>query len=190
MIESVNRAFADAVDLITKMSDWRLVDKIDEVAQVITFCFLNNGTLLVAGNGGSASQAEHIAGEFVGKFYIDRPALPAIAITCPTAALTAVANDYGYDNVFERQVEAFGKSGDVLLVLTTSGISKNVIKACDKANLMGITTIALTGEKNTVLHDKCTYSISVPSSDTPRVQEAHIMIGHIIAQIVEDTIFG
>ena len=190
MIEFVNRAFSDTLDLITKMSDQYFVEEIHEVAKIITSCFLKKHKLLICGNGGSASEAEHIAGEFVGKFYFDRPALPAIALTCSTAALTAVANDYGYENVFERQVEAFGKKGDVLLVLTTSGNSKNIIKACDKAKSMGITSIAMTGENRTVLHDKCTYSILVPSSDTPRIQEAHLMIAHIIAQIVEDAVFG
>ena len=141
--------------------------------------------LLIFGNGGSAADSQHIAAEFVGRFRIERKALPALALTTNTSTLTALANDYGYDISFKRQLEALGNKNDVALAISTSGNAKNVIEAAKKAKEMGIKTIALTGKDGGALAKLCDISIIVNSKDTARIQEAHILIGHIIAEIVE-----
>ena len=183
MIEEKIRESARLMEKIAL--DVELCGIIKEVAYVITDALTVGKKVLIAGNGGSASQAEHIAGEFVGKFYKERKALPCLSLTGPTACLTAVANDYGYKNVFTRQLEAFGNSGDVFIGLTTSGSSKNIMRAVNYCDELGIATVVLTGSNITELHVVSDYSIVIPSNDTPRVQECHILIGHIIAELVE-----
>ena len=159
---------------------------LSDMASQEDVCSLISGNkLMFAGNGGSASQAEHIAGEFVGRFLKERRALPAMSLTGPSSSITAIANDYGYENAIVRQLEAFGKPGDVLIVLSTSGESKNLIKACEYAKKHYIDTVALVGEKPSTISKMCGYTICVPSTSTPRIQEAHIVIGHIIAEKVE-----
>lgn len=144
--------------------------------------------ILLFGNGGSASQAEHIAGELVGKFYKIRKALPAISLTTSSAIITAIANDVTFDEIFSRQIEALAKEGDVAICLSTSGNSKNVIKAMEKANQLGLYTVALTGSIGGKLKDIAKLCIKVPSQDTPRIQEMHILLGHILCEIIEEAL--
>lgn len=162
------------------------VANIEKAASVIISSFKKGGKLLICGNGGSAADAQRIAAEFVGRFKKERKALPAIAFTTNTSILTAIANDYGYDFVFKRQVEALAKRNDVLLGISTSGNSKNILEAVKLANKMGIVTISLTGNGGGKLAKLAKLSIIVPSKNTPRIQESHIAIGHIICELVED----
>lgn len=145
--------------------------------------------LLIAGNGGSAADAQHIAAEFVSRFNFDRPGLPALALTTDTSILTAVGNDYGYDQLFRRQIEANGVAGDVFLGISTSGNSPNILQALEAARLKGITTIGLTGQHGGSMRELCDHCLCVPSGDTPRIQEAHILIGHTICGMVELALF-
>ena len=145
--------------------------------------------LLIAGNGGSAADAQHIAAEFVSRFNFDRPGLPALALTTDTSILTAVGNDYGYDQLFRRQIEANGVAGDVFLGISTSGNSPNILQALEGARLKGITTIGLTGQQGGSMRELCDHCLCVPSGDTPRIQEAHILIGHTICGMVELALF-
>ena len=149
----------------------------------------NGGQLLLCGNGGSAADAQHLATELVSRFYKERKALNAEALTVNTSALTAIANDYDYSRVFARQIEAKGKKGDVLLGITTSGSSENIIEAFRTAKKQKMTTIAFVGNKSEKIKDVADIIISVPSTDTPRIQEIHIMIGHIVCECVEKLMF-
>ena len=151
-------------------------------------CLKNGGKILIMGNGGSAADAQHIAAEFVGKFLKERRALPAIALHTNTSSLTAIANDYSYDDVFARQIEAFAKPGDVVIGISTSGNSRNVLKAIEKANELSCLTVGLTGRSGGKLKDAAKLVIRVDSDSTPLIQEAHITIGHILSNIVEDLI--
>ena len=161
-----------------------------EVAKEITKALKTNKKVLLCGNGGSAADAQHIAAELSGKFYLDREPLFAEALHTNTSFLTAVANDYSYEEVFARAVKAKGEKGDILIAISTSGNSRNVIEAIKTANKLGIITIGLTGKTGGEMKDICQYLIKVPSEDTPRIQESHILIGHIICEIVEKEIFG
>ena len=163
--------------------------KIEFVTSQIVNCYKQGGTVYFCGNGGSAADAQHIAAELSGRFYYDRPPLAAEALHVNTSYLTAVANDYSYDEIYARYIRGVAKKGDVLVGISTSGNSKNIIKAFDAANELGAITIALTGESGGKMIDIANTTINVPSSDTPRIQESHIMIGHIICQYVESEIF-
>jgi D-sedoheptulose 7-phosphate isomerase len=163
---------------------------IERVAKEILNAFKNQKKVLLCGNGGSAADAQHIAAELSGKFYLDREPLFAEALHCNTSFLTAVANDYSFEDVFARAVKAMGKKGDILIGISTSGNSENVIRAIKVANKMGMITVGLTGKTGGKMKDICHYLIRVPSTDTPRIQEAHILIGHIICEIVEKEIFS
>jgi len=167
-----------------------LLDIIKKVTDEIIKTFRNGGKVLFCGNGGSAADAQHLAAELSGKFYMDRDPLFAEALHVNTSYLTAVANDYSYDEVFSRLVKAKGKKGDILIGISTSGNSKNVINAIEIANKLEMITVGLTGEFGGKMKNICKYLIDVPSKDTPRIQEAHIMIGHIICEIVEQELFG
>ena len=162
---------------------------IEKAAAAIIDSLKKGGKLLIFGNGGSAADSQHIAAELVGRFKKERKALPAIALTTDTSALTAIANDYGYDAVFSRQLEALGCKGDVALGISTSGNSKNVIEAFKKARSLGLKTIALAGSDGGSMKDEADISIIVDSKDTPRVQESQAMIGHILCGLIEDNIF-
>jgi len=166
-----------------------LLSKISQVSQEIINAFKNDKKVLFCGNGGSAADAQHIAAELSGRFYFDREPLFAEALHVNTSYLTAVANDYSYDEVFSRLVKAKGRAGDILIGISTSGNSKNVIKAIEVANEKGMITIGMTGKTGGKMKEICKYLINVPSTDTPRIQEAHIMIGHIICEIVEKVLF-
>lgn len=163
---------------------------IEEVAKEIIKAFKKDKKVLLCGNGGSAADAQHIAAELSGKFYLDRKPLFAEALHANTSFLTAVANDYSYSEVFKRAVESCGKRGDILIGISTSGKSENIIKAIRVANQRGMITIGLTGKDGGKLASLCNYLIKVSSNDTPRIQESHILIGHIICEIVEKKIFG
>ncbi|MCK9156092.1 MAG: D-sedoheptulose 7-phosphate isomerase [Paludibacteraceae bacterium] len=167
-----------------------LMDQIARAAEVTTNAYRNGKKTLLAGNGGSAADAQHIAGEFVSKFYFDRPGIPSVAITTDTSILTAIGNDYGFERLFARQVEAQGNTGDVFIGISTSGNSANILRALEVCREKGIFTICLTGESGGKMKDACDICIKVPSSETPRIQESHIMIGHIICCIVEENMFG
>ncbi|MER3446958.1 MAG: phosphoheptose isomerase [Candidatus Dadabacteria bacterium] len=160
------------------------------VSDEICKAFKGGKKVLLCGNGGSAADAQHIAAELSGRFYIDRPPLFAEALHVNTSYLTAVANDYSYDEVYARLLGAKGRRGDVLIGISTSGDSKNVIRAVETANDMEIVTVGLTGKTGGKISHLCKYLIRVPSTDTPRIQESHILIGHIICEIVEAELFG
>src|ERR1700691_5037591 len=168
---------AEIISVVARASE-RLVDTFSKGNKVLLF-----------GNGGSAADAQHIAAEFVGRFAFDRPALPALALNVNTSCITAIGNDYGFDLVFSRQLEALGRSGDVAVGITTSGKSPNILRAMATANKMGLHTVGLTGSAVKDLKDAVEYCVGVPSTETPRIQECHILIGHIISELVEQTIF-
>ena len=167
-----------------------LSDTIAEAAQIILNAYRAGKKVLLIGNGGSAADAQHIAAELAGRFKLERAGLPAIALTTNTSTLTAVANDYGYDRVFSRQLEALANDKDVLIAITTSGTSPNILKAAEMAHSKGVTVIGLTGATGGKLKDMADLTIMVPSDDTARIQEAHITIGHIICHLVEKGLFS
>lgn len=170
-------------------ADEVLHDQIQRVVEKIVDCLRAGGKLLIAGNGGSAADAQHLAGEFVSRFNYDRPGLPAIALTTDTSILTAIGNDYGYERLFERQVQALGRAGDVFLGISTSGNSVNVVSAFQQARSMGMFTVGLTGQHEGKMHGLCDLCLCMPSSETPKIQEGHIAVGHIICGLVESTLF-
>jgi len=163
---------------------------LEDCVNVVVSAFKNGNKILFCGNGGSAADAQHLAAEFSGRFYIDRDALPAEALHCNTSYLTAVANDYSYDDIYSRIVKGIGKKGDVLIGLSTSGNSKNILKAFETAKEKEIVTIGFTGEAGGKMKPLSDYLLNVPSSDTPRIQESHILLGHIICQLVEEKYFA
>lgn len=167
-----------------------LILLIKEVSEKAIEVYRNGKKILLAGNGGSAADAQHIAGEFVSRFYFDRPGLPSIALTTDSSIMTSIGNDYGYENLFSRQVQANGVEGDMFIGISTTGNSPNVIKALEECKKKGIITVGLTGLTGGNMADLCDYCIKVPSNETPRIQESHILIGHIICAIVEEAIFG
>ena len=160
-----------------------------EVAERIIRAYREGKKVLLFGNGGSAADAQHIAAEFVGRFYLDRPALPAQALTVDTSSLTAIGNDYAYELVFARQIEAFGRAGDVAIGISTRGNSRNVIEALRAAKQKGMVAAGMTGESGGQVKAEVDYCICVPSRDTPRIQEAHILVGHILCELVEQALF-
>ena len=171
------------------LSDALLVERIKEVAHVMVKALRNGNRVLWCGNGGSAADAQHLAAELSGRFYYDRPPLNSEALHCNTSYITAVGNDYGYDLIYSRMIDGATRPGDVLVGISTSGNSKNICNAFDKARQNQVITIAMTGATGGEMKNKADYLLNVPSCDTPRIQESHIMIGHIICQIVEAEIF-
>ena len=172
------------------LEDQTLLLKIELVCKEIIQAFKNDKKVLFCGNGGSAADAQHLAAEFSGQFYMDREPLFAEALHTNTSYLTAVANDYSYEEVYARLVKAKGREGDVLIGLSTSGNSKNVVKALELANKLGMITIGMTGARGGKMEPHCKYLLNMPSQDTPRIQEAHMIIGHIICEIVERELFA
>jgi D-sedoheptulose 7-phosphate isomerase len=171
------------------LSDENLISNIEKASQIIIDCYRNGGKVLFCGNGGSAADAQHLAAELSGRFYYDRPALEAEALHVNTSYLTAVGNDYSFDLIYSRILSASGKAGDVLVGISTSGNSKNVLEAQKVAKQKGMKIISLTGESGGEMKNTADCLINVPSKLTPRIQESHIMIGHIISQIVEENLF-
>jgi D-sedoheptulose 7-phosphate isomerase len=163
---------------------------VENSIHAITLAFRSNNKLLLAGNGGSAADSQHIAAEFVNRFNFDRPGLPAIALTTDTSVLTSIGNDYGYESIFARQIGALGRAGDVFIGISTSGNSQNLIKAFKACREEKIITIGFTGSSGGLMKDLCDICIQIPSEETPRIQEGHILIGHIICSVVEAELFG
>jgi len=189
--EIVINQIKESVDVKTALlRDTQIVDSINRAAQLITDAYQAGKKTLLAGNGGSAADAQHIAGEFVSRFYFDRPGLPSIALTTDTSILTAIGNDYGYNKLFERQLQALGSEFDVFIGISTSGNSENVIKALEMCKQKGIYAISLTGLGGGKMKELSDICIEVPSTETPRIQECHILIGHIICCIVEENLFS
>ena len=171
------------------LNDKVLVDRINKAAEMCVESLKNGGKIHFCGNGGSASDAQHLAAELSGRFYFDRPPLNAEALHVNASYLTAVANDYSFEMVYARMLQAAAKKGDVLVAISTSGNSANILKTIEKAEEIGVKIIGMTGETGGKMADKCNVLLNVPSTCTPRIQEAHIMIGHIICEIIEATMF-
>lgn len=167
-----------------------MIELIESIAADMVSALKKGNRIYFCGNGGSAADAQHLAAEFSGRFYVDRDALPAEALHCNTSYLTAVANDYSYDVIYARLIKGMGQKGDFLVGLSTSGNSKNIVKAFEVAREKGIHTVGFTGDSGGQMRELSDYLVNVPSNDTPRIQEAHIMIGHIICQLVEEQYFG
>lgn len=172
------------------LKDDLLLNTVQQIAEEAIKVYKKGNKILLAGNGGSAADAQHIAGEFVSRFYFDRPGLPSIALTTDTSIITAIGNDYGYEHLFSRQLQANGVDGDMFIGISTSGNSPNIIKAFEMCKEKSIISVGLTGETGGRMAEICDYCIKVPSSETPRIQESHILIGHIICAVVEEAVFG
>ena len=183
----INASIQVKQDIIEK---GELAATLEKVITVITQAFKNGNSVYFAGNGGSAADAQHLAAEFSGRFYKDRKALPSEALHCNTSYLTAVANDYSYDVIYSRLLEGLAKPGDVLVGLSTSGNSGNIVKAFEKSKELKVVTVGFTGAAGGKMKELSDYLINVPSTDTPRIQESHILLGHIICELVEKNIFG
>lgn len=187
-IKSIIQASIDTKQQILENEE--LIATISKVVNVIEHALKKGNRIYFCGNGGSAADAQHLAAEFSGRFYTDRKALPAEALHCNTSYITAVANDYSYDVVYSRLIDGIGQNGDVLIGLSTSGNSANIVKAFETAKGKGIVTVGFTGLSGGIMKSVSDYLINVPSSDTPRIQESHITIGHIICQLVEEKYFA
>ncbi len=189
-MQKIKSIISASIEVKTKLlNDADFVARIHKVSEVIADAFKNGHRLYLCGNGGSAADAQHLAAEFTGRFYSDREPLPAEALHVNTSFLTAVGNDYSYDQIYERAVKAHGRVGDVLIGISTSGNSKNVLLAQQEAQKRGMIVVSFTGESGGKMKDSCQYLFNVPSSDTPRIQESHILVGHIICQLVEEALF-
>ncbi|HOS48002.1 MAG TPA: D-sedoheptulose 7-phosphate isomerase [Bacteroidia bacterium] len=186
-IRSLIQASIDTKQLVLK--DETLLATIQQVADACVEAFRNDKKVLFCGNGGSAADAQHISAELSGRFYTDREPLYSEALHVNSSYMTAVANDYSYDVVYSRMVKACGRKGDVLVGITTSGNSKNILQAMEAAKAQGMITVGMTGASGGKMNDVCDFMLRVPSGDTPRIQESHILIGHIICQLIEENIF-
>ena len=172
------------------LADPQLLETLNRAAAVIEQCFRAGNKVYFCGNGGSAADAQHLAAEFSGKYMINRDCLPAEALHCNTSYLTAVSNDFNYEIVYSRLISGIGRKGDVLIGLSTSGNSANIVKAFEVCRAKGITTVAFTGEAGGAMAPLADLLLAVPSTDTPRIQEAHITLGHLLCELVEAAIFG
>lgn len=191
MNQKIKDIVAASIDVKTQiLNDETFIRNIDTIVNVVTAAFQNGKKVLFCGNGGSAADAQHLAAEFSGRFYKNRKALPSEALHCNTSYLTAVANDYSYDVIYSRLVEGICEEGDVLIGLSTSGNSKNILNAFAAAKELKVITIGFTGATGGLMKEAADHLVNVPSGDTPRIQESHIMIGHIICELVEEKIFG
>lgn len=189
-MEKIRNIIKNSIDTKQQvLQNDELLVVIQNAVDAIVTAFSNGNSVYFCGNGGSAADAQHLAAEFSGRFYTDRKALPAEALHCNTSYLTAVANDYSFDVIYSRMIDGIGKQGDILVGLSTSGNSANIIHAFEKAREKKMTTIGFTGKSGGKLKDCCDMLINIPSTDTPRIQESHIMVGHIICQLVEERMF-
>ncbi len=188
MEKKILKAFEDSISVKAKFVKEN-ASLIADVSKMIADAFNDGKKLIIFGNGGSACDASHIAAEFVNRFKKDRPGLPAIALNTDMAVLTSIANDYDYSEIFARQVKTLAESGDIAIAISTSGNSKNILKAVDAAKKKGLKTIALTGTKGDKFASKSDYAFIVPSDDTPRIQETHITLGHVLCQMIEEILF-
>jgi D-sedoheptulose 7-phosphate isomerase len=187
--QRVRRSIESSITVKQLLLNSDIVSGMARVSEILVEAFQKGYKPLLFGNGGSAADAQHIAAEFVGRFAFDRPPLPALALSVNTSAVTAIGNDYGFDLLFARQIEALGHAGDVAIGISTSGNSANVLQGMAVAKKMGMHTVALTGADGGKLKRAVDYCLCAPSNDTPRIQECHILIGHIISELVEETIF-
>lgn len=186
----IHAKIAEAQQVIaTMLADTNLAPNLERVAEACIDSLRGGGKVLLAGNGGSAADAQHIAGELVSRFAFDRPGLPAIALTTDTSILTAIGNDYGYDKLFARQIQAHGNKGDVFIAYTTSGKSSNILLALEEARARGLVCVGLTGNDGSRMRERCDHLLEVPSADTPRIQEGHAVLGHILCGLVEQAMF-
>ena len=172
------------------LQDADLMANLERSVDLVLACFRQGGKVLLCGNGGSAADAQHISAEFTGRFYTDRAPLPAEALHVNSSYMTAVGNDYGFEMAYARLVEAFAKPGDILIPLSTSGNSPNIIRAIDAAKAAGMQVIGFSGQGGGAMKGRCDILLNVPSTDTPRIQESHILLGHILCQLVEEKYFA
>lgn len=183
--------FSNAIESSKRaLSDSKMIAVVDAVVDVCVKSINNGGKILLAGNGGSAADSQHIAGELVSRFFFDRKPLPALALTTDTSILTAIGNDYGYEDIFARQLAANGRAGDIFFAYSTSGSSPNIVRALQYAKSSGIITVGLTGARKGSMLEFCDYSIEVDSISTPHIQESHLVIGHAICMMIEAKIFS
>lgn len=190
MIQLLKSRLQSAIDLKQALlKNDVILNTVQSVVNDIVTCYKNDGKVLWCGNGGSAADSQHLAAELSGRFYYDRPPLFSEALHVNTSYTTAVSNDYSYDVIYSRLVRAMGRKGDVLIGLSTSGNSINVVKALEEANEMGMITVGFTGETGGKMKDTCKYLVNIPSKDTPRIQECHMILGHTICELVELNLF-
>lgn len=187
-MDKIKSIIRDSIITKEKLLTNEFSEEIKKIVNVCVNALKNGNSIYWCGNGGSAADAQHLAAELSGRFYYDRDPLPSEALHCNTSYITAVGNDYSYDVIYSRLIKGIGKKGDIIIGLSTSGKSKNVIKAFTKSKEMGIITIGLTGENKNGF-EVCDFILNVPSTDTPRIQECHILIGHIVCQLIEEEIF-
>jgi D-sedoheptulose 7-phosphate isomerase len=189
MKDKIFRAFEESIKVKEKFIDEKNIDKILEVSKIIANAFNDSKKLILFGNGGSSTDASHIAAEFINRFKRERPGLPAVALNTDMAVITSIANDYDFSEIFAKQLKAISNEGDIVIALSTSGNSPNILKAMDVARKKKLTTVAFTGSKGDKFASKATYAFIVPSDNTPRIQETHITVGHVICQMVEEILF-
>lgn len=191
MSDKIKKIISDSIAVKTALlNDEVMIGRLEDIAKAMVKALRNNGRIYFCGNGGSAADAQHLAAEFSGRFYTDRKALPSEALHCNTSYLTAVANDYSYDVVYSRLIDGIANEGDFVAGLSTSGNSANIVKAFETARSKGVITVGFTGKDGGKMKDLSDYLLNVPSTDTPRIQESHIMLGHIICQLVEEYYFN
>ena len=182
MIQTEFKAHEKTIKVVTE----KLIPDVEKASRIAIETLKNGNKILLCGNGGSAADAQHIAAELTGRYKSERRGLPGIALTTDTSALTAIANDYGYERIFDRQVEALANRGDLLIAISTSGNSPNILSALKTARELGCHTIGLSGRDGGLMNDACDLNIVIPSDDTPRIQEMHILVGHTICQAIDD----
>jgi len=191
MQDKIKKIVSESIDVKSSvLQNTTLLQTVEAIVAAMVKALQNGNHIYFCGNGGSAADAQHLAAEFSGRFYLDRDALPAEALHCNTSYMTAVANDYSYDVIFARLIKGIGKKGDFLVGLSTSGNSANIMKAFEVAREKGIVTVGFTGETGGKMKDLSDYLLNVPSKNTPRIQESHIMLGHIICELVEEQYFA
>ncbi len=190
MNDKIKKIISDSIAVKTALlNDDEMLNKLQQIADMMVNALQKDGRIYFCGNGGSAADAQHLAAEFSGRFYTDRRALPSEALHCNTSYLTAVANDYSFDVIYARLIDGIGNKGDFLVGLSTSGNSANIVKAFETARQKNIITVGFTGKNGGKMKELSDFLINVPSTDTPRIQESHIMLGHIICQLVEEQFF-
>jgi len=191
MIENIQKSIKDSISVKNEiLNNPLMISEIEKIASATIQAYKNGNKTIFAGNGGSAGDSQHLAGELVSRFYFDRPALASISLTTDTSILTAIGNDYGYEQVFSRQIEANGNAGDIFFAISTSGNSQNIIQAVKVAKEKNIIVVGFTGKNGGELAKLSDFIIKVPSDSTPRIQESHILIGHIVAELVEKKLFN
>ena len=190
MIDKIKSKLQASIDLKTSLlSNKAILEAIEKITEEIITCYKHDGKVLWCGNGGSAADAQHLSAELTGRYYYDRPPLFSEALHVNTSYLTAVANDYSYGEIYSRLVKAMGRKGDILIGLSTSGNSENVVNALKTANEIGMITVGFTGEGGGKMKEHCKYLVAIPSKDTPRIQECHMLFGHSICEVVETSLF-